>query len=355
MENFVIENDFILFNKFFDQISEDNVELIKKYKKVIFGFSFNFNPHAIDIINNLPEGITFLKLIGFNNSIDNLPCSLKELELCSSFNRPLDFLPYGLTNLTIGQKRWPTSCYQYGFNNMPATLTHLTLYGVPYLGNLPRSVTHLSLEYCRVPICKKNGDTLLSEGITHLVLSFNLINVKIGKLPSSLTHLSFSNSKNLCGFFIRVGDLPRGLILLNLCDNFSQDLISKRNWRRILPNSLKFLVFGKCFNKEISTTNGVNLLPQGLTHLEFGSEFNKPLTKENMPVGITFLKLGVKFSHIITKDCIPSLRYLVLEKGFSGVIESIPDSLERLKIGEKIYSGVGMINKLEELKRNLHK
>lgn len=59
---------------------------------------------------------------GFNQNIDNLPSKLKELHLSSNFNKPIDFLPYGLEKLTV----W---CRNYSHNilNLPETLKRLEI------------------------------------------------------------------------------------------------------------------------------------------------------------------------------------------------------------------------------------
>jgi hypothetical protein len=50
----------------------------------------------------LPSGLYFLSLgAGFNQSVDNLPQTLKELHLSNPFNQPVNNLPSSLTTLSM--------------------------------------------------------------------------------------------------------------------------------------------------------------------------------------------------------------------------------------------------------------
>jgi len=80
------------------------LDLIKKYKKVLFSDSFN-SP-----IDFLPYGVVDVILGSkFNQPLENLPSSIKSMEFIAdgyyntstAFDYPLDHLPYGLEELKL--------------------------------------------------------------------------------------------------------------------------------------------------------------------------------------------------------------------------------------------------------------
>jgi hypothetical protein len=129
------------------EYSNDNMvlELLNKYKKVIFDNSFN---SAIDW---LPEGITDIYLgIHFNQPLANLPSTTKTIKITydehnyNTFNQPLDYLPPGLERLEI----WFNSKYNYPLNNLPIGLKKFILFANNFthsINNLPDSIETIQI------------------------------------------------------------------------------------------------------------------------------------------------------------------------------------------------------------------
>ncbi len=107
----------------------DHLELISKYKIIHFDYEFN---QPIDMLENFD--ITELMFGGgdhyrmypishFNQQVDNLPSTLTKLYFNSdsSFNHPINFLPTGLTFLSLG------SDFNQPIDYLPAKLKYLCI------------------------------------------------------------------------------------------------------------------------------------------------------------------------------------------------------------------------------------
>jgi len=136
--------------------------LPKSVKKITFGWDFN------QPINNLPE-LVELNLSGdFNQLIDNLPNSLKILTFnnYSSFDKPIDFLPYGLEKLKLGFS------FNQQINNLPNTLKEITLgnHFNQSLDNLPASIEIINLHK------GQSSPSVFAQKILHLPKNVKEIN-----------------------------------------------------------------------------------------------------------------------------------------------------------------------------------
>ena len=144
----VSKNGYILINDNDYDYSQDKlvIELIKKYKKVVLGDSFN------QYIDFLPDGIAYLRLGRlFNKPIMNLPRTLIHLIIASNkinycnFDQSLDYLPEGLEILTIKLNK----VFKLPINNLPASLKHLRFYCGGFhhpINNLPDGLETLDIE-----------------------------------------------------------------------------------------------------------------------------------------------------------------------------------------------------------------
>lgn len=132
-----ISNDgyVILGDSNYNYANDNNItDLMIKYKKVQIDDAFDVP------IDFLPNGITHLNIgESFNQSIDNLPITLKSLIISKfrnvgyvKFNQPLDNLPYGLEYLYIDF----TYVFDQSLRNLPATLKHFELRNKNYTKNI---------------------------------------------------------------------------------------------------------------------------------------------------------------------------------------------------------------------------
>lgn len=203
-----------------EPLDERLLQCIKKYRNVSFGEYFN--QKLDDLPNNL-IGICF----GLN----------------STFNKPLDYLPETVAYIGLGRD----------FNHSLANLPH----------NLKR------LEFSIYSEFDKSLD-LLPNSVEEIKLSDNY-NTKINKFPSNLKVLKLGKKYNH-----ELDNLPEGMEELHLYDdtdfdgvfgrfgsenyfsrgkkyNFTKDLLN-------LPSSLKIIMIGKGYEKEINVPNGCKLL-----------------------------------------------------------------------------------------------
>ena len=97
MSDYITNNDTIIFASEFNKPL--NLELINKYKNIIFSNNDNTNDIFIKSkfnqeVNNLPNSLTHLTFgYNFNQEVNNLPNSLTHLTLGGSFNQKVNNLP----------------------------------------------------------------------------------------------------------------------------------------------------------------------------------------------------------------------------------------------------------------------
>lgn len=143
----VSKNGYVLLDDNNYDYSQDTIvlELLKKYKKVVLGDSFNQH------IDFLPDGITHLQLGRlFNQPIMNLPGTLKHLIISANqvayccFSQSLDYLPEGLKSLIIRLNL----AFKLPINNLPIGLKYLALDFKSYhhpINNLPDGLEKLEI------------------------------------------------------------------------------------------------------------------------------------------------------------------------------------------------------------------
>ena len=68
-----------------------------------------------------------------------------------------------------------------------------------------------------------------------------------------------------------------------------------------LPNGLKTLTFGHCFNQSMDCVN----LPPAMQSLTFGGRFNQSMENVTLPNGLQSLTFGVHFNQSMDKVEIP--------------------------------------------------
>jgi len=190
----VSKNGYVLLDDNNYNYSQDTIvlELLKKYKKVGLGDSFNQH------IDFLPDGITHLQLgRTFNQPIMNLPRTLKHLIIASNniafckFNQSLDYLPEGLESLTIrlnkvfitpinnlpiGLKHLILECivFYHSINNLPEGLETLVIYQFDYV-----NTQHLPTTLNKVSITSKIIDEDLKIVNNNLVKKYPQINFEL--------------------------------------------------------------------------------------------------------------------------------------------------------------------------------
>jgi hypothetical protein len=161
-------------------------------------------------------------------------------------------------------------------------------------------------------------------------------------------------------------DIPPGTIELVLHDDFN-------NWIYSLPSSVKYIKFGKFFNRPIGTNpddrtkcylhkniiaikfgeyynQESNDLPKYLHTLIFGWFFNQVI--KSLPANLGYLEFGYNFNQELD-NLPPNLKYLTIGYSFDKWLGSIPDSVIHLTIynnNEKILNSIPPF--IEELELN---
>ncbi len=142
-------------------------------------------------VDNLPESLIYLKLGAHNNytidnfnlPIDNLPISIKKLELGSKFNHPINNLPNGLEELQLGEN------FNLPIDNLPSTLQKLELGE-----NFNQSINNLPINLGLLILGKNFNQPIsnLNPNLKVLKLGCNF-NQQITSLPNSLESITFNS------------------------------------------------------------------------------------------------------------------------------------------------------------------
>lgn len=309
--------------------------------KLTLGFSFD-RP-----VDHLPGSLIYLNLeaaLEFNQKIDNLPRCLESLFLGGCFNQPINQLPPSLTTLIIGGEKpneiiqeylifnqsldhLPSSLkelfirsesFNQSINRLPDTLDSLTM-DVPLfdhvLDHLPGSLTYLWLisEFFDQPI------NHLPCHLEYLNINSIMFNQSLDQLPRSIfslhiTGASFDQSidrlpLDLGALSIRskfsnpISILPPTLISLCLFGKFNQSI------DQILPQSIKTLHFmSRNFVQPIQS------LPSNLILLQFSkrAQFNHPLP----PCSLQDLKLPINYTCPLPDQMYLSLQELCVSRQY---------------------------------------
>ena len=142
----------------------------------------------------------------FNQHLDNLPTSIRDLTLGHSFNQRLDNLPFSIINLTLGHN------FNQPLDNLPSSIRDLTLgqcFNQP-LDNLPYGIQNLTLDY----YFNQNLNNLPSK-IQNLTLGLSF-NQSLDNLPSSLNKITFKSYLQYTEFNWKVKKIPSNLKIVDI-------------------------------------------------------------------------------------------------------------------------------------------
>eukprot|EP01112_Ceratiomyxa_fruticulosa_P019290 TRINITY_DN6297_c0_g3_i1.p1 TRINITY_DN6297_c0_g3~~TRINITY_DN6297_c0_g3_i1.p1 ORF type:complete len:286 (-),score=61.90 TRINITY_DN6297_c0_g3_i1:75-932(-) len=220
-------------------------------------FGMNFNQPIDNLLPDSLEHLEFVHFSCFNQTINSLPPNITFLKLPSSFNQPLTALPPKITKLTflqnfnqlINRNNLPLnlkqlefcydSCFNHSINDLPLSITHLTMndmFNLP-IASLPPNLKRLELgRYFNQVLDSRNLPATLED----LKIWRDFFNYPITDLPEKLTRLSIGN-----GFNQPLDALPSGLIYLCVGDSFDQPITS-------LPSTLKTFKVGIHFKQTVN-------------------------------------------------------------------------------------------------------
>ncbi len=288
--NFVMKD---LDNKFIVQVSPK----IKKLRLVRYN-----NP-----IDNFPDHITHLETGVLDYPINKLPKSLEYLFVDNNFTKTIKEYPENLKFLRLSKNA------VFNADRLPDKLVNLEIPKAVCVDNLPNSIVYLKIDS----------------------------DVSVDNLPESVKYLSLGTDiYDQNSFNKPIDNLPYSIIKLELGHKFNQSINN-------LPNKLIELKIGNDFNHPIDN------LPQTLRKLELGRNFNQPIN--NLPNNLESLILGFNFNHPID-NLNPNLKKIELGKNFNQRINSLPNSLESI-VFDKYYT-LPLDNlpvKLKHIKMNINR
>ena len=121
--SFEVVNNIIIFDLDFNKILDNEIIQVIKLCNTIYFNNYNDIKKCIKTENKYNGDYKkYWKISKFNQPINNLPNSITHLTLGLDFNQPINNLPNSITNLTLGQK------FNQQINNLPNSLTHLEFY-----------------------------------------------------------------------------------------------------------------------------------------------------------------------------------------------------------------------------------
>jgi hypothetical protein len=222
----------VVFNWDFNQVLNDTIlNDIALCDKIIFN-----NYEDLDtclITDNKYDVMYNWKNSRFNQQLDNLPQTIRDLTLGYYFNQPLNNLPSTIRNLTLG----------WSFNQR--------------LDNLPSGIQNLTLDYCfNQPL-----DNLPSS-IIDLTLRFHF-NQPLDSLPHGIQNLTLGYYFNQ-----RLDNLPSSIINLTLDETFNQPLDN-------LPYTINKITFKSYGHHNIKFNQEIKKIPQNLTLIDISQIQNK--------------------------------------------------------------------------------
>ncbi|CAM9373308.1 unnamed protein product [Scytosiphon promiscuus] len=266
--------------------------------------------------------ITFCRDSQFNHQVEAVkwPASLEHLTFGSDFNQPIDGVewPKSLRRLTFGWDfnqpidgvQWPESLRSLTFDDK---------FNQP-IGRVtwPASLRQLTFGYT---FDRSIAGAVLPPSLLELYIGGDF-NRPISRVlwPASLQKLVFGGEFNRP---IEGVTWPSSLRELRFDCDFDQPIE-----RVVWPSSLRRLRLGN-FNRSIESVTW----PTSLQQLRFGRDFNQPL--DGMPPLLEDLEVGPSFNQTVDRVQWPSLRRLVLKKGFRQSLQALGTampSLERLEL-----------------------
>lgn len=254
-----------------------------------------------------PSSMTKLSIFDSSPPLNNLPSSLTQLFLSKGFNQPLDHLPASLKELTIDSIH-----YNQPLDNLPDSLIRLFIISEKFNLQINRLPKKLCLCWLH---CEKFNSQIISapDSLSKLHICSEAYCQPLIELPKKLKSLSIP-----CWEPLPLGAFPTALGNLHLSHfNFSVDHF---------PDTLANLGLGNQFNFPISH------LPQNLASLNVGDSFNHPLNGV-LPPKLDSLFLGKNFNADISTP--PSCKYLSIELPelvSRNVLRDIPESVKELNI-----------------------
>ncbi len=351
------ENKIVFDDGFNEELTEELLEIINKYSKVVFPPNYS---HSLDEIYYQIIIIGIFTIFKPNESIEILDYRGELTD--DIIQRISDY-----THLVVSRD------FPYSFADLPESILQICYeWKFTIYKNDPESIMILSntdLDDDLIQIVSKYSNVYFSDSfnkpivkmpdnvkkvvfrsyfnqsidilenctsITHIkFLTDCHFNLPINKLPNSLTHLFLSKKFNqpinllpnsllylqITGEFNQPIDcLPQNLIELCIkCNDFNHPIDN-------LPNSIKKLTLD-CY----SFNHPIENLPESLTHLDISLSDNHTLT--NLPNGLTHLIIT---TCEITIDNLPnSLQFLDLKSVSDLTIRNLPDSLTHLGLCKK--------------------
>lgn len=156
-------------------ITNELIEIMKNYDKIMFGSKFNQN------VDHLPDNITHIVFhSSFNQNVDFLPQSITYLEFIGTFNKNINNLPNKLTHLNLSEK------FNRSIDNLPKHLIHLSIYDTfrQNVACLPKNLKNLKIYHKRHHICISNIDERIEKIQTDDEKN-EIINRFIDKIPNN--------------------------------------------------------------------------------------------------------------------------------------------------------------------------
>lgn len=404
--------------KYKDLLIEENIEFIDEIQEeeniictINFSFLINlkvlvFDDNFNEYIDCYPQQLEELILgMKFNQSLDNLPESLKLLRIIKydTFQNkypiiPFEKLKYKFDEYGFGYYKK----YQYNLLNLPKNLEELAfsfinetdinltklkklkklmLHSLPELPNnieqlvfnkfikevnLPKKLTRLICDYFSE--FNENIDFELNN-LTYLKLN-NSFNQPLNNLPDKLRYLNlaskfdnyFNSVENIEELYLDEEfntDINYFLInckklkILNINEKFDQKI-------NYLPNTLEKLILDCKYNKSIpiipnsllllklqyynlSLTNNIFDINNNLTEIDFGYNFNQKIEKYLLAlINLKKLTFGDNFNQIVNHLPI-NLKELVIGNSFNKRIDHLPINLEILVIGNSFNKKVNYL------------
>ncbi|RYE15424.1 MAG: hypothetical protein EOP34_03310 [Rickettsiales bacterium] len=206
---------------------------------LVLGHNFN------DLVDNLPKSLKCLQIDSkFNQPIDNLPNGIDHIILGGSFNNNLDKLPTNLKKLQLG------CSFDKKLDNLPRFLEYLEIYGSfdQTIDKLPPSLKALkisfrfnksidylpkNLEFLYLYGCFNNNISNLSPNLKYLFIQGNF-DQDVDYLPAGLSLLSISGR-----FYRMIKNIPSSLLYLSLPDIIDIHVPPKTDSLRVLHRNIE--------------------------------------------------------------------------------------------------------------------
>ena len=210
-----IYNDIIIIKPDFDK-DINLIQFNNKITSLVFT-DYNKLKYAVKNINDSKYYNKKYKLLSkFNNSIDNLPPYILNLNFSLCFNQEVNNLPQNLQNLTFG------NCFNQLVDNLPQNMHNLT-FGSGFnqsVDNLPQNLQNLTFGYHFNKLVNNLPQTLLN--ITFGV-KFNQL---LDDLPNSIISINFKHLINNLNYNFnkQLCCLPNSIISINLPINYDQEI-----------------------------------------------------------------------------------------------------------------------------------